>query len=215
MSKVMGKPLNFGEFLVEYLNMTALSPVIQLNLLTSVTGARGGLHPVSYDFLLETNRSMATFLICNATLRLSDEARNREGKWSWESCQHAVETKFHGSKLLTELNRSPPHEAIDVVGLANLSYLSARARKFNASTSSGCHFTLNAMSPEAIRVAQQMPLVCGGSDAFKFEEDAWFKRTGIQRPVSPRKPVCLVQEEKLTQHHWSLIHTLLPENCWT
>ena len=68
----------------------------------------------SYDYLKETNCSVAAYLICNASLRMTGQL--------WKECRDSINARSTAVR-----NLSPPHAAIDVVVLARAAYEMKRA----------------------------------------------------------------------------------------
>ena len=215
LNKDKSNPESFTQFALRVLQFDPSghiksSQLELLDILTSIVGGRGRVYGVSYEFLRETNTSMAAFLICNVTLGLSDaqERQDADGKEDrgWTSCNAAVEQR---SKTKQWLNVSPPMTAIDVVRLAHFLYLGASTKPLCNTT-----FALKHVSAGVVRVADKMPVSCGTlNGAFKFARGEWFSRTQAQHPFSPTKPTCVVNEASLTKEHWAMIDALLPQGC--
>ena len=184
-----------------------------LNMLNKVFDEK--VDAASYDYLREANCSVASFLICNASLRLT-------GK-SWAQCRGSLDAR--ASNVV--LNKAVPHAAIDVVRLAKARYASKQATRKHErpckpwplvnktsrlSASTDVKLAPTPSHPEIVAAAEQMPLKCERLDGlFHAEMEKWFALSGALKPRSHPKPVCAVDLTSLEPRHWRLIDKLLPD----
>lgn len=155
---------------------------------------------------------MATFVICNASLRMTGQ--------SWKECRESVDSRSTATR-----NLSPPRAAIDVVVLARTAYEMKRALRQNSeapckpwpAVNKRTHHvpkgTLISSSPAVLAAAKQLPLRCENMDAaFRKATNEWFARTKAKRPrKAPSKPMCRVDVDNLDAEHWRVIFKLLPD----
>ena len=114
----------------------------------------------SYDYLKEEKCSAGAFLICNATLQLTDSR--------WKECRDSID-----ARSAAEYNLSPPRAAIDVVVLARAAYEMKRATHHGAtpckpwpnvtktSTEAQKKHSLVSSHPNVLKAAKQLPLRWG------------------------------------------------------
>ncbi|CAE7220473.1 rplV [Symbiodinium sp. CCMP2592] len=165
----------------------------------------------SYDYLKEEHCSVAAFVICNASLRMTGQ--------SWKECRDSIDSRSTAAH-----NLSPPRAAIDVVVLAKTAYEMKRALRQNGAapckpwpvvkqTPHVPKGTLISSSPAVLEAAKQLPLRCESMNAtFRKATDEWFARTKARRPrMAPSKPMCRLDVDNFGAEHWRVIFKLLPD----
>ncbi|CAK9049613.1 unnamed protein product [Durusdinium trenchii] len=155
-------------FLISLLRRNGGEEEFQLKVLDTVRSIADSVEGVSYEYLREANYSIASFTVCNATLRL-------EGS-KWELCKTSVELRMPGIQ-----NPSAPPAAFDVVRLAYGLYTRQKAANYPRCRKK---FAVRAYKNSAVlRVAEQMPTLCGSlNEAFSHVDELWYNRTGALKP---------------------------------
>jgi hypothetical protein len=210
----MHRPKPFGAFLVDEAPRRWAQGVELLEELERATaGGASSVVGVSFELLVHENTSMPSFLVCNATLRLTGRP--------YSDCRAA----FARFRVLTE-NPSPDNQemVLEVHRLARAAWL----------LKPPCLARLQSGSPEelprideraAASVAAALPKTCtlGGLEALgasaslftamaRASGAEWYRRTGARQPREiPSKAICVVDESAMTRGHWKMISGLLPK----
>lgn len=163
------------------------------------TFGRQNVKVASYDSLLEQGVDAASYIICTATLYLYDEA--------WNTCARQISA----SKGTRKANVSPSPAAVDVLRLLRQVRDKSNCPNVEFPNPKRDDTFGNALE----RVAAEMPVKCTSfRHLYMHEWDAYFTMTGIQRPHDiPDKKPCFVDIENMTQSHWLIVKSLLPDGC--
>eukprot|EP00435_Cladocopium_sp_Y103_P044828 s403_g12.t1 len=188
-------PMPFGNWFLKLVGHTPDHQLQKYSWLIKAFGA-STTQVVSFDYLLEVNQSLQSYLICNATL-------GRVGA-SWTQCDLLV-----NSKEMVAVNLGLDSRTVDVVRLARNMY-----NQHSVTNDTQCKFKLVPSDPQVESVARWLPKECFTLEKlhWKMETELLYNLTGINRPSERDEKVCVVNEAALQRKDWEQIRRLLP-NC--
>ena len=206
----MNKPRSFGAFLVDEAPRRWAQGTELLDELERVASGASNVVGVSFELLVQENSSMPSFLVCNATLRLTGQP--------YSDCR----TAFSAFKVLNE-NPSLKNQEIllEVHRLARAAWL--LQPPCSAVRSSKAQEELPRIDEQlAASVGAALPKSCAKLSTSRQSTSLltamarssgaeWYRRTGARQPEdAPSKAICVVDESAMTREHWKMITGLLP-----